>query len=217
MYWLWVGLTTLKHFINGLIDWWPIESQHLWNKLTMMMEFEEKQETLTHVYTWLSFSDQVLFSVSWALLDNHVQESYQTVLCLISRTTTVIARATCVFRRRAQKGTPGLTHKGCDLQRVILGHAQVMSWSFLGWDKVYVTNWWNEWHTSQESYTGVEVSCSSLTIIIDHFLIRSGRGWSSHGVLPCPVACISVVFLFVILVDSGYFWYERIVWVGIAE
>ena len=52
------------------------------------------------------------------------------ILFLTSRTTVtsaripeetlVIACATCVFSR-IQKGTPGLTHKGCVLQRVSLG------------------------------------------------------------------------------------------------
>ena len=53
------------------------------------------------------------------------------ILCLISRTTVTSARNPeedachralnlCVFSR-VQKGTPGLTHKGCVLQRVSLG------------------------------------------------------------------------------------------------
>ena len=47
-----------------------------------------------------------------------------TILCLTSRTTVtsvrIRARNVCVFSH-VQKATPGLTHKGCVLQRVSLG------------------------------------------------------------------------------------------------
>ena len=56
--------------------------------------------------------------------------SYRSILCLTSRTTVTSPRITedachrarylCVFSS-VQKGTPGLTHKGCVLPRVSLG------------------------------------------------------------------------------------------------
>ena len=59
------------------------------------------------------------------------QKKYPSILCLTSRTTVTSAlipeedpchRAlTCGFFSRIQKGTPGLTHKRCVLQRVSLG------------------------------------------------------------------------------------------------
>ena len=44
----------------------------------------------------------------------------ETILCLSSKTTVTSARKLCVFSF-VQKGTPGLTHKDCVLQRVSLG------------------------------------------------------------------------------------------------
>ena len=62
---------------------------------------------------------------------NYVCETFFTILCLTPRTTVTLARIPdkdtchraqnlCVFSR-VQKGTLGLTHKGCVLQRVPLG------------------------------------------------------------------------------------------------
>ena len=70
-----------------------------------------------------------------------VMTLFWSILCLTSRTTVTSARIPdenachrarnlCVISR-VQKGTPGLTHKGCVLQRVYLGRS-VTSRSFSG-------------------------------------------------------------------------------------
>ena len=106
-------------------------------------------------FTRKNITNKSLCFKIWVVL--LLESQSESILCLTSRTTVTSARAChharnlCVFSR-GQKGTPGLTHKGCVLQRVSLDALSDVT-VVLGMRQSIVQNWYTTYAVIYYGFT----------------------------------------------------------------